>query len=206
MSVRVCLIAIAACVLSACGSSTQFVSTWKSPEAGPLGLQDRRVVAVVMARDPSMRRQAEDVLAGEISRRGARGVPMYSLLEEANPGNEDEARKVLDEANIAGAIVMRPVGTDKELVAVPGNYYGTPVYSGFYGGYYAHGWASPWDYEVYTNTIVSVETLVYSLDQNRLVWAGQSKTTNPEKVDDFVRELAGEVAEQLQNEGLVAGG
>ena len=48
-----------------------------------------------------------------------------------------------------------------------------------------------------------VETLVYSLQQNKLIWAGQSKTTNPSRVDDFVRELAVGVAEEMKKAGLL---
>ncbi len=32
--------------------------------------------------------------------------------------------------------------------------------------------------------------MVYSLEQDKLVWAGRSETTNAEKVREFVAELA----------------
>jgi hypothetical protein len=38
-------------------------------------------------------------------------------------------------------------------------------------------------------TIVTVETLIYSLGQDKLIWAGQSQTTNPSKVGPFIREM-----------------
>jgi hypothetical protein len=50
---------------------------------------------------------------------------------------------------------------------------------------------------------VSVETLVYSLKQNKLVWAGQSQTTNPNNVDSFVREVATAAAQELRKHGLI---
>jgi hypothetical protein len=57
--------------------------------------------------------------------------------------------------------------------------------------------------EIRTNTIVSIETLIYSLRQNKLVWGGQSRTTNPRDVDKVVSKLAKDVAKQLQTEGLL---
>ena len=57
--------------------------------------------------------------------------------------------------------------------------------------------------EIRTNTIVSVETLVYSLKQNKLVWGGQSKTTNPSSVDKLVKTLATATAKELQKQGLI---
>ena len=58
-----------------------------------------------------------------------------------------------------------------------------------------------WD--VRTDTVVTVETLVYSLKQHKLVWGGQSRTTNPNKVDDFVSEVAMTAAKELRKEGLI---
>jgi len=57
--------------------------------------------------------------------------------------------------------------------------------------------------EIRTDTIVSVETLVYSMKQNKLVWAGQSKTTNPSKIDAFVKEIADAVAKEMKKQGLI---
>lgn len=198
-----------ALALSCSATTTQFVSSWTAPEAQPLAFRDSKVAAVVMATDPSLRREAEDTLAREITERGAQGVAMYRILEEGNSGNEDEARRALEAAQVKGVIVMRPVAKEKEVVSVPTPSHGTAgteyYYPSYYGGYYSYGWASPYDSEIRTNTIVTVETLVYSLEQNKLVWSGQSKTTNPENVDEFVRGLADAVADELKKEKLISG-
>jgi hypothetical protein len=51
---------------------------------------------------------------------------------------------------------------------------------------------------------VTVETLVYSLRQNRLVWAGESRTVNPSNMDAFVQELVAEAAETMKKQGVLA--
>jgi hypothetical protein len=48
-----------------------------------------------------------------------------------------------------------------------------------------------------------VETLIYSLEQDKLVWAGQSQTTNPEKVGPFIKELVAKAANELKKQGLI---
>ena len=71
--------------------------------------------------------------------------------------------------------------------------YSGPMYGGFWGGYFGHGWGAPYSVhggEIRTDTIVIVETLVYSLSQNKLVWGGQSKTTNPASVDRLIANAA----------------
>jgi hypothetical protein len=203
MSKLISVVMVVGLALAACGaSSSTFVSSWRAPDAAPLEFQNSKVAAVVMIKNPAARRAAEDTLAQEISKRGAQGIPMYSLVDDASLGNEEGTRAALDAAQIKGAVVMRPVGTDKEVVSTPA--YSGPAYGGYYGGYHSYGWGAPYGAQVYTNTIVSVETLVYSLEQNKLVWGGQSKTTNPENVDSLVKELAEAVAEELQKQRLIS--
>jgi hypothetical protein len=195
---------LASVTLSAC-ATTGFVSTWKAPDATPLQLQGLKVAAVVMVRNEAARRAAEDALAREITAHGAQGVAMYTIQPEARPDNEQAVRAAVEGAGVAGAVVMRPVGKEKEVVATPVAY-GGPMYGGYWGGYYGYGWGSPYPYggtEIRTDTIVSIETLVYSLRQNKLVWAGQSRTTNPTGVDQLVKETSTAVALELQKQGLI---
>src|SRR5690606_16013092 len=119
------------------------------------------------------RRAGEDALAREITARGAQGVAMYRLLPDPAPANESAVRAAFESAGAKGVVVMRLVQVDKEVVSAPVAH-SSPAYGRYWGGYYGGGWTGT---ELRTDTIVSVETLVYSLAQNKLVWAGQSKTT-----------------------------
>jgi hypothetical protein len=195
---------LASVMLSAC-ATTSFVSTWKAPDATALQLKGAKVAAVVMISNEAARRAAEDALAREITAHGAQGVAMYTIQPEARPNNEQAVRAAVEGAGVAGAVVMRPVGKEKEVSATPVAY-GGPTYGGYWGGYYGYGWGSPYAYggtEIRTDTIVSIETLVYSLRQNKLVWAGQSRTTNPTGVDQLVKETSAAVALELQKQGLI---
>ena len=197
----------AALALPAC-ATTGFVSTWKAPDATPLQVSGAKVAAVVMVRNEAARRAAEDALAREITARGGQGIAMYTIAPDARPDNEQAVRAALERAGVDGAVVMRPVGKDKEVVSTPVAY-GGPMYGAYWGGYYGYGWGSPWGYpvaggDIRTNTIVSIETLIYSLRQNKLVWGGQSKTTNPEGVDQLVKETSALVAQELRKQGLIS--
>ena len=97
---------------------------------------------------------------------------------------------------------MRPVRVDKEITSDPVTYSG-PLYGGFWGGYFGHGWGYPWGPglvaggEIHMDTIVTVETLVYELRANKLLWRGQSKTTNPNSVNRVIEDTAEQVADEL---------
>jgi len=192
-------------VVTACAAcaSTPFVSSWRAPEAEPLKIAGAKVAAVAMIDNVASRRTAEDAIARELTARGAVGVPMYTIYPDERPSDEPAARAALEREGFTGLVVFRPVGTQQEIVSTP-TYWG-PAYSMYWGGYYGYGWGMPWyGTEIHTNTVVSVETLVYSLRQNMLVWGGQSTTTNPSSVDRLVHDTAQKVAKELERQGLLS--
>ncbi len=195
-----------AAVASGCATSG-FVSSWKAPDAAPLQVQGSMVAAIAMIKDEASRRSAEDALVRELNARGAMGVAMYTIMPDTEPANEPAVRRALEQRGYAGVVVLRPVRTDKEIVGTPPVFTG-PNYRGFWGGYFGYGWRSPWGVadpgSVHTNTIVSVETLVYSLRQNMLVWGGESQTTNPASIDRLVQDTAKKVARELERLGLLS--
>jgi hypothetical protein len=54
-------------------------------------------------------------------------------------------------------------------------------------------------------TVVKVEILVYSLKQNQLVWAGETESTEPSNVDDYVLDLVEATAKELAKVRLIPG-
>lgn len=199
-------LAAAAVALIAAGcATTAFTSTWKAPDAAPLALAGKKVGAMVIHNNEGTRRAAEDALAREITARGAQGQPTYPLLSNTAAKDQATARAAIEKAGFDGLVVMRPVGREKEVTYTPGMWTGQPMYGSFWGGYYGYGWGAVYSPGyLQTDTIVSVETLIYSMAQDKLIWAGESQTTNPTRVDSFVRELSGKVATELRREGLLS--
>jgi hypothetical protein len=197
------VVALVAAGLTACATTT-FTSSWKAPDAQPMGkLTGQKVVAVAMSKNKATRRSAEDTLVSVLNASGAKGVPSYSILGDET--DEAKARAAIEKSGAVAAVVMRPVAKEKELSSTPSTMYVGPRYGGYWGGYYGYGWGGAWGggVDIRTDTIVIVETLVYSLKQNKLVWAGQSKTTNPSRVDAFVKEVAAGAGKEMKKAGLL---
>jgi len=183
--------------LGACGSTaatTTFVSSWKSPTAQPLQVKGSRVAASVMLNDVASRRDAEDKLAKQITERGGQGVPMYQIVQ--NEYDEATARDALAKAQVQGVVVMQPSEVDL-TTNTPIDYSASP-YNTYWGGYYDFGQpvAAP-------TKSVSVNTLIYSLRQNQLVWAGQSKTSDATTVDSLISEVSAATADELNRLALL---
>jgi hypothetical protein len=177
-------------------STTEFKSTWKDPSARAGQLQGKTVGAFVVTRDQSLRRAGEDALANELNQRGVHGIPGYRLVDASQLTNPKMVRSSLRQAGADAAVVMRVVDTRQEVNYVPGS---SPYYGSF-GGYWNYGWGTTG--YVTTDTVVRVETVIYSVSEDKLLWGGISETVDPRKLDSFIKEVADEATKEMRKQGL----
>jgi hypothetical protein len=109
-------------------------------------------------------------------------------------------------AGANAVVMMRVVGQDQRITYVPGQVI-TPRYRGF-GPYWGWGWRTVYQPGyLRTETILSVETLVYSLppdDSSQLLWASTSRTTDPAHLGALVTEVANATAREMARAGFLA--
>ncbi len=194
---------LAAASLMAFGG-VKFVKTWKNPEAQPVDWRGKKVAVFAMTALTSNREGAEKAMAREITQRGAQAVLGYTLVPPAAEKDLQAAKRILADAGITGAIISRVVGYQEDMEVSGGqSYYLGPNYASFWGY---------WDYgmtvgyipgNVDTKMTVMVESLIYSIDQDKLLWAGTSATVNPKEVDKAIKQLASAVANEVRKAGLV---
>lgn len=196
------LVCSAALCVSACGSTT-FTSTWKAPDAQRVDPVGKSIAALVISGDKKQRRDAEVYLTHELTIRGARGVAAYTLIGLDHP-TVDYARTRFKEAGVEGVVIMRLVAHDQRVIVDPGGFSGSAY--GTFGSYYSsYGMELTYSTgSVQTDTVVTIETLIYSLNQDKLLWAGTSRTSNPEGVQSLITEVADAVSSQVVKQGLVA--
>ncbi len=197
ISLVVLVAAVAGC------ASTSIRDSWVSPDAqAPLTFE--KMIVVFMDPNEATRRAAEDAL---VERMGSdRAVASHTLLSaqevENAQDNEAAVRRKVQDAGIDAAVVMRMVNEEQKLSYTPGMTY--PSYYGGFYGYYGYGWGMAYSPGyLRTDTIVSVETNLYDVDDNELVWAGVTETFNPNQVSQMVNEIADAVSKNLRSRGLV---
>ncbi|MGH8580981.1 MAG: hypothetical protein ACREVK_13000 [Gammaproteobacteria bacterium] len=197
--------AIAFIILSLCAvgcETSRFSSTWKSPDAQPVHLSGQKVLAVCLSASDARRLEAEDILARELTERGAQGVASHTLFPAEQVKEVQTVKARLLREGFDGVVTMRVIGQQERVTYTPGAWTG-PYYGGF-RGYWGYGWGAVYEPGyLSTDTIVSVETLIYSIKQDKLLWAGVSETTDPSKVDAFISELADAVGNEMKKAGLL---
>jgi hypothetical protein len=199
---RTLTLGTAAWLLCACTASTTFTSTWKSPDAVRVDPVGKTVVVAFVTADEGQRRAAEDTLAADLTAKGARGLASYTLVTNDQRGDAEAARYRFKSAGASGIVVMRVVGRDQQVIYTPG----APM-PGYYRGfspYWGYGWSTAYSPGyLQTDTLISVETLIYSIQQDKLLWAGTSRTTNPKDLSTLISEVADAVTQELTKQGLL---
>ncbi len=186
-------------------ASTRFLSTWKNPLAGPVAKSGEKVAAFVITADESMRLGPEESLAEVMRTRGVSCVAGYTVLPGELARDKEKAKEFLAKAGITGAIVMRVLGEqERQQISLAGPAWCSgPNYPGFWN-YWEYSWQVVYSPGyLSSDKVFSVETLVYSITQDQLIWGGISETTNPKEIRKFIKDLVDAAGKEMRKAGLV---
>lgn len=189
--------------LISCGPSTEIVKTWQEPGAVITPDAIGKTMVIAMVKDETSRRVVEDNLVKRLSANKRVAVASYTtisaeLLKEANA---DKLVEKLQQDKFTHILLMRLADVEKETSYVQGT---TTGYYGGYGRYYGYGagmYSSPGYYQTDKNYFV--ETIVYSVSPDKLLWTGTTKTVNPSKIDKTITEIADVVTDKMKRDGFL---
>ena len=129
------------------------------------------------------------------------GVASYRIVPKEELRDPDKAKGWYERAGVEGVVAMRLVRSDKQTVWTPSMWV-TSSYSTLWG-YYGYGWSAVYiPGGVQRETKVVVESTIYSVPRNQLLWAAVTETTNPRDLRGFVEELVKRSVEEMQKQGL----
>jgi hypothetical protein len=198
---RVLLVFIPACALLLAGS-TKYVSTYQNPRAGQIDFSGKKIACFVVIPSEELRSAREETVAAELRSRGHNCLAGYTILPGELVKDLKKSKEFLKKAGVSGALLLRLVG-DAERTSYSTAWYSQPYYGSF-SGYWNYGWSSAYMYETkWTDRVITLETVIYSIEKDELLWAGRSETTNPKDITKFVKDLANEAGKSLRKAGLV---
>ena len=181
-------------------ADVRFSSTFKSLDAGGTSFTGKKVAALVMSNDMGMRVPAEEALVRELTARGMQAVAAYRIVPKEELGRADTARPWFEKQGVEGIVVLRPVSAETRQAYTSGTWVSSN-YSTLWG-YYGYGWGT-----VYVlgparkETVVVLETKIYSVVKNQLLWAAVTES-NARDLPTFVEEIGKETVKEMQKQGL----
>jgi hypothetical protein len=132
--------------------------------------------------------------------RGMQAVATYRLAPKEELRKPETAKPWFEKASVEGVVAVRPVSSDTTRYST-----GTWVTSNYstLWGYYGYGWSAVYlPASARNETVIVVETTIYSVPRNELLWAAVTETRNPRDLRGFVEELAKESVKEMQKQGL----
>ena len=206
-----CTVMLVACAKRA---TTKFSQSYRNPGYEETVFKNLLVIGVTQ--DQESRQNFESALVSAISAEGGTSVASIGVLPKEEQLSEDELHAAVQAGGFDGVLLTRLLSVDKDSSYTPPKKYNNPrtrYYPGGmgwgygYGGYY--GFYGTTYAEVHTpgyfdtSTTLKLETNLYSVATNELVWTGQSKTVDPESIEDARASITGAVAKKLKSERLI---
>jgi len=185
----------ALCILAAGCSSTSIINSWKAPGATLSPEQYKKVLVVVMAKDESARKAAEDKIVANHKALQA-SYPVFTIKDLG----EDtlKVKNNVKEQGYDAIIVMRLITVKAKSTYVAGSHNQAYQKNGIYyfGDYLnSSSYATDMQFIVATN--------VWALKDEKLLWSGVTESTDPKKIDKLVNEVAKEVVYKMKEDGFI---
>ncbi len=182
-------------------AAPDFKSVWKSPDAAQVSFAGKKIAALVITQDDSLRMSGEESLVRELTARGLQAVATYRMAPKEVLQSAESARGWFEKAGVEGVVALRPVSTEKRI-AYNDSLWMSPSYNTFWG-YYGYSYSTVVVIGgADRDTVITVESLIFSVPRNQLMWAAVSETRNPKTLQKFIEDLVKESVKELQKQGL----
>jgi len=197
------------CALSvAAGAKAKFITTWKSPDAGNVVYAGKKVVGLIVSNDMSLRISSEEALARELTSKGVQGLAAYKVIPREEIRDKDTVKAWFERTGAAGVVVLRLVDLSKETSPSVVAWQSMPYYGSF-GAYYPYAWGATIDLSpasARTDVTVVVETLIFDVGGDKLLWAGTSESSNPKGAQVLIKDIVDAAADRMRKDGLIRQG
>jgi len=205
-----CVLALVACKTT----DTKFSQSYRN--AGYEETVFTKVMVIGVAQDQKARQAFEDALVAAIAKEGGTAEASIGVLPNEEQISEDQLHAAIDAGGFDAVLITRVLSVDKSQEYTPPKTYNNPQTRYYpaspgwgygYGGYY--GFYGTTFAEVHepgyfdTSTTLRLESNLYSVATNELVWTGQSETIDPQSIDDARGSMTQAVAQKLKEERLI---
>lgn len=188
--------------VSSC-TTTHITSSWREPNKQVTIEKLNKVLVLAWFRDITSCHKAEDEMVAYLK---GKGVVSYNYLnDDFKKYSESDIREIIKKDGFDGVITMRLLDVDKERSYTPGIISSYPSYYQTFSGFYYRNlpyYANSGYY--FTIKTFTVETNVYSIKENKIIWTGLTETTNPEGVDKMTSEISKLIYKTMLKEGFVS--
>lgn len=192
--------------LVACAASTEITAVWRNPENAGTSYQNICIAAIT--ENVANKQVVEQEMANQLKLTGVKSTKIVDILPYKFTGNPEEKNIILEkvrENKNDGILTFTLIKQKDETRYVPGSASYAPYGAyGSFGGYYGYYGARMYDPGYYTqDEIYFIETNLYDVATEKLVWSVQSKTWNPSNINQFAQDFTRAITQQLIKSNVI---
>jgi hypothetical protein len=169
--------------------STKLEKSWADPSFSLNPNPYKKVLVVAPLKDEASQRIAEDKIVKQLKK--SVGVQSYTYLKSTETDPKILNEKLLKDG-FDGIIVMHLTDVEKSVSYNPGS---------SYGGWYGYRNYTPGYYT--ENKTFLVETNMYAVKDDKLMWSGTTSSLNPSSFDKSMDEIIYAIKSELQKKGIL---
>jgi len=158
-------------------------------------------------RSDQQRRIYEDAFVARLKADGVSGVAGYTLIEDIKDYKDGAILKdAVRKSGTDGALIGRLISVKEKERIVPPSVYYEPMYGYRHGFYDYYGMSHRAVYSPgYTtiDTVVKLETTVFSLSPEKMIWAGTTESFNPPSPLKIIEENADLIIKSMKTAKLL---
>ena len=189
-------------LLSSC-TNTKITSVWMDSKKAGTSFNDILIIGI--AEEEHNRRLFEEQFANQLRAAGVESEVSYVILPQGTDINRETVASAIQGKEIDAVIVTHLVAVEEETVYRQNMDY-RPSY-GYYNGLYSyyphvHTYVHQPGYYT-THDVVKLETNLYEVASEDLVWSAQSRSFAPESAKEVIDDLVKLVIKDFQEKGLI---
>ncbi|HEY0031127.1 MAG TPA: hypothetical protein VGC65_10245 [Bacteroidia bacterium] len=193
-----------------CTPTTYVTGSWKSPL--PPSKQYSNILVAAFTKNTIAKATLEADMAKALA---TGGVTVLKSIDEFPPDikNSDSSKiTIMDKVknrNVDAILTVSIISKETESRYVPSPSPYSPLSYGYYNnfwGYYSHWYPRFYDPVYYsTEKIYYLETNLYDVITEKLMWSAQSKTYIPDDLPAFSKEFSKIIADKMRTDGVLLG-
>jgi hypothetical protein len=192
--------------LVACAASTEITAVWRNPENA--GTSYKNICIAAITENVANKQVVEQEMSNQLKVNGVKSTKIVDILPYKFTGNPEEKNIILEkvrENKNDGILTFTLIKQKDETRYVPGSASYAPYGAyGSFGGYYGYYGARMYDPGYYTqDEIYFIETNLYDVATEKLVWSVQSKTWNPSNINQFAQDFTRAITQQLIKSNVI---
>lgn len=207
------IIIITTLCFAGCAPTTQITGSWKNTDTQLSGNLNTILVTALTSRTTA-RQAVENNIAAALEEKGYKTVKSMDVMPPTfTSGKTPDREELLSKINGTNAdaiLTVALIDEETETRYTPGSVRYAPFprfgYYGTFWGYYNTWYPTLYDPGYYEeDKVYFIETNLYDVETQQLLWSAQSETYNPRSLPEFAEDFAHVVVSRLERDELLNG-